>query len=108
MVVCTRAKHENGKKKGTGEQKPPPVPGDSASERDSAACKQKGQWSAQAEEETWCASGKGGEARRQERQRVCKQKPAMPPWDRRDIAGSEQDYAYAKTEMQSAIRICPM
>ena len=50
MVVCTRAKQENGKKKGTGEQKPPPVPGDSASERDSVVCKQKGQWSVLAEE----------------------------------------------------------
>lgn len=63
---------------------------------------------AQAKETARRASRKDNEARRQERQRVCKQKPAMPPWDRRDIAGSEQDYAYAKREMQSAIRICPM
>lgn len=56
MVVCTRAKQENGKKKGTGEQKPPSVPGDSASERDSVVCKQKGQWSVQAEEATRCAN----------------------------------------------------
>lgn len=32
VVVCTRAEQENGKKKGTREQKPPPVPFDGVNE----------------------------------------------------------------------------
>ena len=79
MVVCTRAKHENGKKKGTGEQKPSPVPFDGVNEK--AACEGERRRGAQAEEETRrasvryrsvkCASRRGNAAR--------KRKPAILP-----------------------------